>query len=480
MKLKYIIPALFAAFAAVTSCDDEKDTYLDEVRVSTSYVSVPADGGTAEMTISATDAWAFANIFKIDTGNKDDEGNKIYNNEPVPTWLTISKASGEAGETVITFSADKIDGGRTCELQLVCAGRTQRINVIQGSLEPADVDCKTVLEGADSKTYRITGIVTSIANTTYGNWYIEDGSETGTDRVYIYGTLDAKGNEKNFASLGIEVGDKVTVEGPKTTYNGTVELVNVTVVKIVKSLVKVVDSAIEVPKQGGDFNVRVLCTGNGLNVDVDSDWITMKSMKAVDDTTVITFNVAPNTGDLRTGKATFSSTKGSNTSSVEAVFNQKPVAIFYETLLNGSLAPFTVNDINVADTKTQSVWSYAAGYGAKATAGQACDSESDLVSPEIDLRTETAAYLTFDHACKFVGTLAEELTLWVTKDNGTTWTQVTIPTYPGNTNWDFSNSGVINLSAYVGNKIKLAFKYKSIANYGTWEIKNVKIVDTAE
>ena len=46
-------------------------------------------------------------------------------------------------------------------------------------------------------------------------------------------------SEKNFLSLGIEVGDIVTVEGPKTTYNGTVELVNVTVINIEKSLIKV-------------------------------------------------------------------------------------------------------------------------------------------------------------------------------------------------------------------------------------------------
>ena len=62
----------------------------------------------------------------------------------------------------------------------------------------------------------------------YGNWYLTD--ETGT--IYIYGTLDAKGNEKNFLSLGIEVGDIVTVEGPKTLYGTTDELVNVTVVSL--------------------------------------------------------------------------------------------------------------------------------------------------------------------------------------------------------------------------------------------------------
>lgn len=87
-----------------------------------------------------------------------------------------------------------------------------------------------VIAGEDSVTYSVRGEVTKIENTTYGNFYVKD--ETG--EIYIYGTLDAAGATKNFASLGIEVGDTVTVMGPKKTYNGTPELVNVKVIKIEK------------------------------------------------------------------------------------------------------------------------------------------------------------------------------------------------------------------------------------------------------
>ena len=42
MKLKYLFPLLFAMLALMTSCDeDEKATMLDEIKVSTSYVSIP-------------------------------------------------------------------------------------------------------------------------------------------------------------------------------------------------------------------------------------------------------------------------------------------------------------------------------------------------------------------------------------------------------------------------------------------------------
>ena len=70
----------------------------------------------------------------------------------------------------------------------------QRINIIQGIATVSNATCAEVLAGPDSKTYRVTGTVTKIVNTTYGNWYLND----GTGEVYIYGTLDSKGGTKNF------------------------------------------------------------------------------------------------------------------------------------------------------------------------------------------------------------------------------------------------------------------------------------------
>ncbi|MBO5594516.1 MAG: BACON domain-containing protein, partial [Prevotella sp.] len=213
MKLRYFIPSLVAVVAAMfTGCSDDKDpTYLSEIRVSQSYVSLNTSGGSNTINVEATGSWTVSGA---------------------PEWLTVSPASGN-GNGTITFSAEAAEG-RSAEVLISCQGQTQRINVIQGLATVSNATCAEVIAGPDSKTYRVTGTVKSIANTTYGNWYLQD----KTGEVYIYGTLDAKGAEKNFTSLGLEVGDEVTVEGPKTTYNGTVELVNVTVIKINKSLIK--------------------------------------------------------------------------------------------------------------------------------------------------------------------------------------------------------------------------------------------------
>jgi hypothetical protein len=166
----------------------------------------------------------------------------------------------------------------------------------------------------------VTGTVTKIANTTYGNWYLQD--ETG--EVYIYGTLDAKGNEKNFLSLGIEVGDEVTVEGPKTTYNGTVELVNVTVVNINKSLIKVdsLSTTDPLPVEGGDVMAYVTCKGNGISVEIPEDAKDWLFINAITGNTV-TFHALPNEGGDRETTVVFKTTDGKKNYTSEVSISQK-------------------------------------------------------------------------------------------------------------------------------------------------------------
>ena len=108
--------------------------------------------------------------------------------------------------------------------------------------------------------------------------------EDETGSIYIYGTLDEKGGEKNFLSLGLEVGDEVTVQGPKTTYGTTVELVNVTVININKSLVKVDSVAnAELPIEGGEFTAYITCKGEGVSVEIPDDaksWLSISSIQS--------------------------------------------------------------------------------------------------------------------------------------------------------------------------------------------------------
>lgn len=306
MNYKFLFTAFVALMSMVlVSCNDDEATYLSEIRVSQSYVALPENGKeSATIEITAADSWEFYD---------SDDAKDAYK---IPSWLEITPKSGAAGTSKITFKAGENKGGRNCQLKIKCAGKEQIINVIQGVKAVENATCAQVIAGADSKTYRVTGTCTGIYNTTYGNWYLTD--ETGT--ITIYGTLDKNGQTKNFASLGIEVGDVVTVEGPKTTYgtppNEVHELVDVTVIKIEKSLIKVVDTDpanATAPVEGGEVKFNLDCKGNGVSVvipDEVKDWLSMVNVTSGANPVVV-FKVAPNPAGDRQVDVTFKTTDAS-------------------------------------------------------------------------------------------------------------------------------------------------------------------------
>lgn len=362
MKLKYFL-SFFALIGLLASCsDDDAITLLDEIQVSSSYVSIDVNGGSNTITVNAKEAWSF------------DEAE-------IPAWLTISPMNGGAGETQVTFTAPAAPDGRNTVLHISCADKSQTINVIQGLAVVHNATCAEVIEGPESKNYRVTGTVASIVNTTYGNWYLRD--ETG--EIYIYGTLDAKGNAKNFLSLGLEVGDIVTVEGPKTVYNGTVELVDVTVVNIQKSLVKVEGYDPEdatIPVEGGTVAVNLSCkTNNGVSVEIPEDaksWLGIVSVAGGSEP-VVTFRAGANTGGDRSAVVVFKTTddKGQEYTA-EATIYQKgsivaaSVAEFLEAPVGDTQYRITGVITSVANASYGNVyvrdWSgetYVYGIGAK-------------------------------------------------------------------------------------------------------------------
>lgn len=106
------------------------------------------------------------------------------------------------------------------------------------------------------------------------------------------------------------------------------------------------------------------------------------------------------------------------------------------------------------------------------------DQVSYAESPVIDLTSASKATLTFDHAAKFQTTLKQLCGVVVRLEGATDWTELTIPEWPAAGAWTFVSSGAIDLSAYAGKKIQIAFKYGSSAEGADqWEIKNLKITE---
>lgn len=104
-------------------------------------------------------------------------------------------------------------------------------------------------------------------------------------------------------------------------------------------------------------------------------------------------------------------------------------------------------------------------------------SEAYAISPVIDLTGKTSANVAFDHAAKFQTTIKELCGLVVREAGSSDWSTLKIETWPPLDNkWTWVNSGAIDLSAFAGKKIEIAFKYgSSTAGADTWEIKNVKV-----
>ena len=342
MKLKYLFTALVAILALFTSCNDDQtlDT-LGKVQVSQSFVSIPVEGGSASFKVNAASDWKIVCMTKYKYTYTDADGQKkekTAEKDSIPTWLKVTPTVGEAGETVVTVSAEATKGANSTMLQFVCDNEIQRVNILQGVLNPPYSTCAEVLAGNDGETYKIKGTMTKISNTLYGNWYIKD----ATGEVYVYGTLDANGSDKNFSSLKLEEGDEVTIQGPRDTHLGTPQLKNVTVLSYTKSLIKVEELDKDtLDKAGEDFKVPLTVKGEGVTVDIpeaDQSWLSVKGIVTSGTKAEITFHANANAGGARSSSIGFTSTKGKQSSTVTAKVYQL-----------GSIVECSIADFNKAE-----------------------------------------------------------------------------------------------------------------------------------
>lgn len=148
--------------------------------------------------------------------------------------------------------------------------------------------------------------------------------------------------------------------------------------------------------------------------------------------------------------------------------------VFQESFAK-SQGNFTVDYLS--DAKTS--WKINESIGCIAASGNLdkknTATESRLVSPVIDLTGITKTTLSFSHAGKFFKNQDTERTLWVKEYGAADWTQIAIPNSFSNKDWTFVDN-VVDLSAYDGKKIQIAFHYVSTAEAaGKWEIKNVVV-----
>lgn len=86
-----------------------------------------------------------------------------------------------------------------------------------GKRSEVEATIADAIAGDPNTVYILTGKVKNIKNTTYGNFDLVD----ATGSVYIYGLLNAAGEAKKFAELGIEEDDTVVLKGQIIDYVGS-------------------------------------------------------------------------------------------------------------------------------------------------------------------------------------------------------------------------------------------------------------------
>ena len=106
---------------------------------------------------------------------------------------------------------------------------------------PKNLGAKTIAEFLELKnttdTCILTGVVSNIVNTTYGNFDLTD--ESG--KVYVYGLLTPAGESKKFADLNVAEKDTLTVLAIYNEHNGNPQAKNAIFVEVKKSSAPVVE-----------------------------------------------------------------------------------------------------------------------------------------------------------------------------------------------------------------------------------------------
>ena len=164
---------------------------------------LPVEGGKYVINVTANVAWTVT----------------------VPEGLTAVPAAGEGNATVtVTVPATELTEPNPVTYKVVVATEEEaetkafEFTIQQTAAEPP-FKVATVAEfiaaAEDNTIYELTGVITSVTNTTYGNFYLKD--ETG--EVLIYGLCSPEGAQKYWAASGAKVGDTITVQTVRTSFN---------------------------------------------------------------------------------------------------------------------------------------------------------------------------------------------------------------------------------------------------------------------
>ena len=318
MKLRNIFTMLAAALAFTFVGCEQPEQFLDEVKVSKSYIALPKDGGEVKIEVDAVADWT---IVAWDVAKAE--------NVEIPSWLTVEPLSGSKGKSEVTFSAEAATESNEVVLHLNCGTVSQVLKVVQltEKPEPTLVTCNDVLtNGVVGQFYRIKAVVAEIPLSDfqkYGKFYITDDSISG--KIELYG-LANKNSYLDGDKPTIEVGDIVTIEGSWSTYGNFNN--DTQILSVEKNLIKVEKmSPAELDAAGDVVTVILTNKGEGLTVSIpeaDQAWLSVSGDPLVLGTTnTVELKALANSSTPRTTTVSFSTVSGGKTYTATVQVSQK-------------------------------------------------------------------------------------------------------------------------------------------------------------
>ncbi len=159
--------------------------------------------------------------------------------------------------------------------------------------------------------------------------------------------------------------------------------------------------------------------------------------------------------------------------------------VVFEYEFDGNLGPFTTVDVLGPQD-----WYYneygGTGYAnMSGFSGGAVPNEDWLISPEIDLSGITDGRMIVNQAVNYLGGDWDQVSILIAADydgsdvSAASWTEIEPVTKPSGSSWDFVESEDMDISAFDGETIHVAFKYLSSSdNAATWEVNKLTVKGT--
>ena len=230
---------------------------------------------------------------------------------------------------VVTVTAPKNEESteQTATITINAGDLSQTVSVSQKGAAATGVQKITVAEfiaAADTETYyELTGVVSNVTNTTYGNFDLTDASGT----ILVYGLYSTDGSQnKYWAASGVKEGDTITIQGQYKLFGSDHEVVNARYISHISNP-KIVPATNEynVAAAGDTFTVALTTENLTANVSATSNvsWIVVNSVS----NTSLSFTVNANeSSDGREGVITLTSGAVSATITVNQFGKQSSTA----------------------------------------------------------------------------------------------------------------------------------------------------------